>query len=63
MACVLVQGVETGGGGRIVSAGESSSGGGGAPPLDPERTMLLYCTNTSMFEDKLTSDIHAEANA
>jgi len=52
MACVFIQGVKVGQGGLVVPA-----------QSEIEISVVLAAINTSLFLDKLSSDVHAEANA
>jgi hypothetical protein len=59
MACVLVRGIPTGQG-ECVLDGSGQEPGGEVVHV-PE--VVLGAINTSLFADKLSSDVHAEANA
>ena len=53
MACVFIRGVKAGEGGQVVPGrGE-----------EVQVSVVLATINTSLFVDKLSSDVHAEANA
>ena len=63
MACVLVRGIPTGQGECVLDGSGQEPGGevGEVPEVVPE--VVLGAINTSLFADKLSSDVHAEANA
>lgn len=57
MACVLVRGIPTGQGECVLDGSGQEPGGEVVPEV------VLGAINTSLFADKLSSDVHAEANA
>lgn len=66
MACVLVRGIPTGQGECVLDGSGQEPGGEvdevvHVPEVVPE--VVLGAINTSLFADKLSSDVHAEANA
>ena len=62
MGCVLVKGIDRGGGASMANS-QSNGRCRDFPYQNPESAVVLCAVNKSLFRDKITSDIHAEANA